>query len=41
MLQELDSFVNKSNNFWLASNVRLVESESSVPLILMVGELVN
>ncbi len=34
------SGVYKSNNFWLASNVSLVESESGVPLILLVGELV-
>ncbi len=33
------SRVYKSNNFWLASNVSLVESESGVPLILLVGEL--
>ncbi len=31
------SRVYKSNNFWLASNVSLVESES--PLILLVGKL--
>ncbi len=34
-------FIRASNNFGLASNVSLVESESGVPLILLVGELVN
>ncbi len=31
----------KSKSIWLASNVNLVESESGVPLIPLVGELVN
>ncbi len=35
------SRVYKSNKFWLDSNVSLVESESSGPLIPLVGELVD